>query len=64
MVIFRECIRLQVPVLDLRFVCTEATDYSVISPIEPSTQGGQKIASRIAGILAGFGLEKKCPIYV
>ena len=63
-VIFRECIRLQVPVLDLRFVCTEATDYSVISPIEPSTLGGQKIASCIAGILAGFELEtKKCPIY-
>ena len=64
-VIFRECIRLQVPVLDLRFVCTEVADYSVISPIEPSTQGGQKIASRIAGPVLGEALEhKKFQIYV
>jgi hypothetical protein len=64
-VIFRECIRLQVPVLDLRFVCTEATDYSVMSPIEPSTQGGQKIALRIAGTVVDGALEhKKVQIYV
>ena len=32
-VISRECARIHIPVLDLRSVCTEASDYSVISPI-------------------------------
>ena len=64
-VIVRECIRHPVPALDLRFVCTESTDYSVISPIEPSTQGGQKIASHIASIVVGVELvTKKCSIFV
>ena len=52
-VILRECARVQVPVLDLRCVCTETTDYSEVSPIEPSNSGGQKIASRIVNIVIG-----------
>lgn len=39
------------PVLDLRAICTDATDYSPISPIEPSRQGGQKIARAICELL-------------
>lgn len=46
-VILREAIQHCLPVLDLRMICTEHSDYSVVSPIEPSSQGGAKIASRI-----------------
>jgi lysophospholipase L1-like esterase len=34
------------PLLDLRLICTEAGDYA--NPIEPSAQGGEKIARAIA----------------
>jgi len=34
-----------IPLLDLRFICTEEGDYA--NPIEPSAQGGEKIASAI-----------------
>ncbi len=32
------------PIVNLRRVCSSPTDYSVISPIEPSFEGGAKIA--------------------
>jgi hypothetical protein len=38
-----------IPLLDLRFVCKEEGDYA--DPIEPSAQGGEKIARAIAEIL-------------
>lgn len=64
-VILRECTRFQVPVLDLRCVCTESTDFSVVSPIEPSNSGGMKIASRIASIVLNNTLNAtKCQIHV
>ena len=37
--------------LDLRLICAEEADYA--NPIEPSVQGGDKIAAAIAGLLAG-----------
>jgi hypothetical protein len=40
-----------VPVLDLRAVCTEPGDYSARSPIEPSAAGGVKIAAAIAALV-------------
>jgi len=40
-----------VPVIDLRTVCSEAGDYSDVSPIESSGQGGAKIAQVIAEIV-------------
>ena len=43
-VITAEAIYAGVPVVDLRWICTEASDYSRQSPIEPSSQGGAKIA--------------------
>lgn len=49
--IVREAEAAGVPVIDLRSVCTDTEDYSVISPIEPSTQGGRKIARRLACFL-------------
>ena len=39
------------PVLELRQVCTEPADYA--NPIEPSVQGGGKIARAIAGAVRG-----------
>ena len=36
-----------VGVIDLRNICTESRDYSYMSPIEPSHQGGEKIAKAI-----------------
>lgn len=37
-----------VGLIDLRTVCTESGDYSILSPIEPSHKGGKKIAKAIA----------------
>jgi hypothetical protein len=45
-VILRAAFRLGANVLDLRFVCTEPADFA--NPIEPSGQGGLKIARAIA----------------
>jgi hypothetical protein len=52
-VILREAARRRVPVLDLRLVCDQAADYSDMSPIEPSAQGGRKIAAAIAELVLG-----------
>ncbi|MGD9721951.1 MAG: SGNH/GDSL hydrolase family protein [Pirellulales bacterium] len=51
-VIAHEAFRAGIPVIDLRLVCTEAADYSPLSPIEPSHAGGLKIARAIAAALA------------
>lgn len=50
-VIIREAVRLGLPVIDLRLVCSEAEDYSKVSPIEPSATGGEKIAKAIASLV-------------
>ncbi len=44
------------PIIDLRLVCSEATDYA--NPIEPSGSGGLKIAKAIAGLL---GVDEPTP---
>ncbi len=49
-VILREATRRGLPVLDLRLVCAESTDYSSSSPIEPSALGAAKIAAAIAAL--------------
>ena len=43
--ILRAAAEAGLPVIDLRLVCAAAADYSAISPIEPSVQGGAKIAA-------------------
>lgn len=48
--IFRQAVQFNLSLIDLRLVCNEASDYSTISPIEPSVTGGQKIARIIAKI--------------
>ena len=50
-VILLEAARRGFSVIDLRLLCDEATDYSTVSPIEPSEQGGLKIARAISGIV-------------
>ena len=44
-VIIRQAISARVPILDLRLVCSEASDYA--NEIEPSVEGGRKIAAKI-----------------
>lgn len=50
-VILREAAGRRLPVIDLRLVCSEPADYSPMSPIEPSAQGGRKIAGAIAQLV-------------
>lgn len=52
-VILREAVAAKVKVIDLRLVCTERSDYSEASPIEPSQAGGAKIAAVIGAVLMG-----------
>ena len=46
--IVREALGVDATIIDLRAICTDADDFSTVSPIEPSARGGQKIASAIA----------------
>ena len=46
-VILKEAFRVNAPVIDLRLVCNEASDYSSVSPIEPSKHGAKKITDLI-----------------
>jgi hypothetical protein len=47
--ILREAITNGLPVLDLRFICTEVEDYA--NEIEPAVPGGQKIAAGILNLV-------------
>ena len=49
--ILREAVLRRMPVIDLRVVCADASDYASSSPIEPSAQGGQKIAAAIGELV-------------
>lgn len=49
--ILRQAFLAKLPVIDLRLICTKATDFSEVSPIEPSIQGGAKIAKVIAELV-------------
>lgn len=50
-VILREAFSFQLPVVDLRLLFTEASDYSYLSSIEPSSVGGRKIADAISRLV-------------
>ncbi len=56
-VILREAFHAAVPVVDLRLICNEASDYAMSSPIEPSVQGGAKIAKAISRAVTGSALS-------
>uniref|UniRef100_B8HTC8 GDSL-lilke lipase/acylhydrolase family protein n=1 Tax=Cyanothece sp. (strain PCC 7425 / ATCC 29141) TaxID=395961 RepID=B8HTC8_CYAP4 len=63
-VILREAITAGMPVIDLRSICAEATDYSQISPIEPSASGGNKIVQAIVNVLVDHDFTaRRCVIY-
>lgn len=49
-VIVQAACRNRAPLIDLRMVCDEASDYSSVSEIEPSARGGAKIARVIADV--------------
>jgi hypothetical protein len=52
------------PVLDLRMICTESGDYSEKSPIEPSSQGGAKLANRMVEALTEHEFTtRRCCVY-
>ena len=52
-VIVCEAARFGLACLDLRLVCTAPEDFSGLSPIEPSSRGGRKIARAIVEALQG-----------
>jgi len=63
-VIIRNAVSSGVPILDLRMICTEPGDYSTKSPIEPSSQGGNKIATRLTSAMVSHNfLKNECLIY-
>jgi hypothetical protein len=64
-VILCEAFLAGLPVIDLRLVCDRPSDYSHVSPIEPSVVGGAKIARVIAEIVTthDFG-HRRSMIYV
>ena len=49
-IIIREAAHQGVPVIDLRSICNDPSDFSTISNIEPSDSGGAKIADAIANM--------------
>lgn len=50
-IILREAFRAGVTVLDLRLLCSDASDYAPSSPIEPSVAGGGKIARAVSRVV-------------
>lgn len=62
--IVRLAVEHQLPVLDLRAICRDQNDYSPLSPIEPSSKGGQKIARGIANVLMSHDFDSRsCRIF-
>ena len=50
-IILKEAFREKLPVIDLRLVFNQTSDYSYLSPIEPSNKGGAKLVAAIATLL-------------
>lgn len=59
-VIIEEAVLRHVPIIDLRVICSEPSDFSDSSPIEPSRQGGQKIVDAISYLACNSGLPSEC----
>lgn len=63
-VILEEASSSGLPVIDLRNLCKEESDYSSISPIEPSGSGGKKIAAAINRVVSTHDFrEGGCRLY-
>ncbi len=52
-VIVEEASLLRLPIIDIRAIFTDRGDYA--NPIEPSVQGGQKLADEIVGLIDDLG---------
>jgi len=61
-IITRTAFKERLTLIDLRVLCDESVDYSEVSPIEPSHEGGAKIAAAILQAVAGevFSSEIVC----
>ena len=57
-IILKEAFDTAIPVIDLRMVCNKPSDYSAISPIEPSADGGDKIAKAIVHLLTNHDFQQ------
>ena len=63
-IIIRNAVSSGVPILDLRMICTESGDYSTKSPIEPSSKGGNKIATKLVAAMQNHDFSRNaCSIY-
>jgi hypothetical protein len=63
-VILREAVMAAVPVIDLRLLCWEPSDYAASSPIEPSVSGGGKIARAVSRVVSEHGFAAGgCRVY-
>jgi lysophospholipase L1-like esterase len=60
-VIVREAVAAGVPLLDLRLVCDEDSDYA--NPIEPSASGGAKIAAAILRLIKQHRFEGTTEVF-
>jgi lysophospholipase L1-like esterase len=60
-VIVREAAAAGVPLLDLRLICDEDSDYA--NPIEPSASGGAKIAAAILRLVRQHRFEGRTEIF-
>ena len=60
--IIRAAIIYRLPLLDLRFICTEEEDYA--NPIEPSAQGGEKIAKAITNLLEHGFADGRSEVFI
>ena len=56
-VIIRQAVLNNLPVLDLRLICNEASDYA--NPIEPSDSGGRKIARKIIELIGNHDFTSR-----
>jgi len=57
-IILREGFNLGLPILDLRLICKEWTDYSSLSPIEPSEIGGARIVEVMCKVVTGHDFSQ------
>jgi hypothetical protein len=60
-VITRAAFAHAMPLIDLRLICNDPRDYA--NPIEPSTRGGEKIATAIAALLQGSGGRPRSSVW-
>lgn len=58
-IILKESFLHGLPVIDLRIICDNAEDYASMSPIEPSSRGGQKITKVMATLLQNHDFTVK-----